>query len=72
MCFMDLLVKNAVLTNSNKLSTYGTNLIAWVNDIHDQAKALSEQHADSRMRDHYRAMMYRIEQDMKLIASITK
>ncbi len=72
MCFMDLLVKSAVLTNSNKLSTYGTNLIAWVNDIHDQAKALSEQHADSRMRDHYRAMMYRIEQDMKLIASITK
>lgn len=72
MCFMDLMVKSAVLSNSNKLSTYGTNMIAWINDIHKQAKTLSEQHADQTMRDHYRAMMYRIEQDMKLIASITK
>ena len=72
MCFMDLMVKSAVLSNSNKLSTYGTNMIAWINDIHEQAKTLSEQHADQTMRDHYRAMMYRIEQDMKLIASITK
>ena len=72
MTFMDLMVKHMVLSNNNKLTTYGVNMIAWINDIHEQAKLLSEQHVNQTVRDHYRAMMYRIEQDMKLIASVTK
>ena len=70
--FMDLMVKHMVLSNNNKLTTYGASMIAWINDIHKQAKLLSVQHVDQMVRDHYRVMMYRIEQDMKLIASVTK
>lgn len=70
--FMDLMVKHMVLSNSNKLTTYGASMIAWINDIYEQAKLLSEQHVDSSVRDHYRAMIYRIKQDMKLITAITK
>ena len=33
---------------------------------------MNRQHVNQTVRDHYRAMMYRIEQDMKLIASVTK
>ena len=70
--FMDLMVKHMVLSNNNKLTTYGASMIAWINDIHKQAKLLSVQHVNQMVRDHYRVMMYRIEQDMKLIASVTK
>ena len=42
MTFMDLMVvKHMVLSNNNKLTTYGVNMIAWINDIHEQAKLLS-------------------------------
>ena len=70
--FHGLDVKHMVLSNNNKLTTYGASMIAWINDIHKQAKLLSVQHVDQMVRDHYRVMMYRIEQDMKLIASVTK
>jgi len=72
MCFMDLMVKHAVLSTANKLTTYGANMIAWLNDIHEQAEVLSKLHAEQAVRDHYRAMMYRIERDLKVVASATK
>ena len=71
-CFMDLMVKNMVLNGSNRLSTYGSNMIYWINDVLEHVGMLAEQHKDQDMRDHYRVLKQRILMDMALVTTTAK